>query len=50
MKRTDKGEWCHASCALWIPETAFDDVKLMEPVINVEVRVQNAWELVWIAG
>ena len=38
MKKTDKGEWCHASCALWIPETAFDDVKLMEPIVNVEVR------------
>ncbi|KAF7250727.1 hypothetical protein EG68_08410 [Paragonimus skrjabini miyazakii] len=36
MKMTDDGkQWCHISCALWVPEVGFGDVDLMEPVIHL---------------
>jgi hypothetical protein len=25
MKPTDKGEWIHVTCAMWIPDLTFDD-------------------------
>ncbi len=27
--------WCHVSCALWIPEVSFGDADKMEPIINL---------------
>jgi len=39
MKRTNDGRWAHVSCALWIPETGFEDVVKMEPVSKIEVII-----------
>lgn len=43
MKRTIDGRWAHLTCAMWIPETCFVDIKQMEPIdglksINKERR------------
>ncbi len=27
--------WCHVSCALWIPEVSFGNADKMEPIINL---------------
>ncbi|KAH7331283.1 hypothetical protein KP509_20G024500 [Ceratopteris richardii] len=32
MKKTTDGRWAHLTCAMWIPETCFCDVKHMEPI------------------
>lgn len=39
MKRTVDGQWAHVSCALWIPESGFDDVTTMEPISKLDVRL-----------
>ncbi|VDD82588.1 unnamed protein product [Mesocestoides corti] len=31
----DYKSWCHVSCALWVPEVAFEDVELMEPITKL---------------
>ena len=33
--RNGKG-WVHVSCALWIPEIGFGNVRKMEPVTRIE--------------
>jgi len=37
MKRTIDGNWAHVSCALWIPESGFDNVTTMEPISKLDV-------------
>ena len=37
MKRTIDGDWAHVSCALWIPESGFDNVTTMEPISKLDV-------------
>lgn len=34
LLKTKCGHWCHAACALWIPE-AFIDVDGAEPVVDI---------------
>ncbi|KAA0196496.1 PHD finger protein rhinoceros [Fasciolopsis buskii] len=37
MKKADDGvRWCHLSCALWVPEVAFGNIELMEPVVRLD--------------
>lgn len=45
MKKTDRGTWCHSACALWTPETSFDDVLRMEPIVQVESIPADRWRL-----
>lgn len=35
-KQTDRGEWVHVVCAIWIPEVHFANTVFLEPVIGVE--------------
>jgi len=46
LKETEKGDWCHVVCALWLPETSFKDAKKMKPVIGVERIDRRRWNMV----
>ena len=36
MKPTTCGSWVHITCAMWIPEMAFENVETMEPISGVQ--------------
>nr|VZI46322.1 unnamed protein product [Spirometra erinaceieuropaei] len=42
----DYTSWCHVSCALWVPEVAFGDIDLMEPVSRLNQIPQARKNLV----
>lgn len=37
--------WCHVSCALWIPETTFGNPLKLEPIININKIPSARWQL-----
>lgn len=45
MKRTTDGRWAHLTCAMWIPETCFVDVKQMEPIDGLKSINKERWKL-----
>jgi hypothetical protein len=36
MKPTTGGQWCHIMCAMWTPETGFQDPLKREPIEGVD--------------
>jgi hypothetical protein len=36
LKPTTCGNWVHITCAMWIPEMAFENVEAMEPISGVQ--------------
>jgi bromodomain and PHD finger-containing protein 1 len=36
FKQTDKGQWVHVICAIWIPEVHFANTVFLEPIIGIE--------------
>ena len=38
--------WCHVSCALWLPETGFGNPAKLEPIVNINKIAASRWELV----
>lgn len=45
MKRTTDERWAHLTCAMWIPETCFVDVKHMEPIDGLKSINKERWKL-----
>ena len=37
--------WCHVSCALWIPETSFGNPLKLEPITNINKISTSRWQL-----
>lgn len=46
FKQTDKGEWVHVVCAIWVPEVHFANTIFLEPVIGIERIDRQRWRLV----
>jgi bromodomain and PHD finger-containing protein 1 len=44
-KQTDRGDWVHVVCAIWIPEVHFANTVFLEPVIGVEHIDRARWKL-----
>ena len=42
----DNTGWCHATCAVWIPETGFHDPATMASVIGIDSVEKSRWRLV----
>jgi hypothetical protein len=36
FKQTDRGDWAHVACAIWIPEVHFANTVFLEPIIGIE--------------
>eukprot|EP00898_Chlorokybus_atmophyticus_P001841 jgi/Chlat1/2658/Chrsp178S02478 len=45
MKPTTDSRWAHVACAMWIPETAFEDVDKLEPITLVSTIPKSRWKL-----
>ncbi|KAI5057949.1 hypothetical protein GOP47_0027964 [Adiantum capillus-veneris] len=45
MKKTTDERWAHLTCAMWIPETCFVDVKSMEPIDGLQSINKERWKL-----
>lgn len=45
MKPTTEGRWAHVSCALWVPETTFEDPVTLTPIGNVKRIPKARWKL-----
>lgn len=45
FKQTDRGDWAHVVCALWIPEVRFANTVFLEPVDSVEAVPAARWRL-----
>jgi hypothetical protein len=39
-------QWCHVSCALWVPEVSIGCVSSMEPITKIKQIPQTRWNLV----
>ncbi|GJD12839.1 Protein Jade-1 [Galdieria sulphuraria] len=40
-----EGKWAHVSCAMWLPETYFDNPEAMEPIMGSEKVIAERWSL-----
>lgn len=45
FKQTDKGEWVHMVCAIWVPEVHFANTIFLEPVMGIECIDKQRWRL-----
>jgi bromodomain and PHD finger-containing protein 1 len=45
FKQTDKAEWAHVVCALWIPEVCFANTVFLEPIDSVANIPAARWRL-----
>ncbi|GJQ11327.1 hypothetical protein GpartN1_g3118.t1 [Galdieria partita] len=40
-----EGKWAHVSCAMWLPETYFENPESMEPIMGFEKVIAERWSL-----
>lgn len=45
FKQTDRGEWAHVVCSIWIPEVHFANTVFLEPIIGTENIDRARWKL-----
>ncbi|KAK9456094.1 PHD-zinc-finger like domain-containing protein [Dipodascopsis uninucleata] len=45
FKQTDRGQWAHLLCALWLPEISIGNTIYMEPVEGIEHVPRQRWKL-----
>lgn len=45
FKQTDKGQWAHIVCSLWIPEVRFANTVFLEPIDSIENIPTARWKL-----
>ncbi|XP_022907101.1 bromodomain-containing protein homolog [Onthophagus taurus] len=45
FKQTDRSQWAHVVCALWIPEVRFANTVFLEPIDSIETIPQARWKL-----
>lgn len=45
FKQTEKGDWAHVVCAIWIPEVCFANTVFLEPIDSIENIPTARWKL-----
>eukprot|EP00871_Galdieria_phlegrea_P000373 jgi/Galph1/1336/GphlegSOOS_G5963.1 len=38
-------QWAHVSCAIWLPETFFENPETMEPIVGINKVIPERWNL-----
>ncbi|KAG8948796.1 nuA3 HAT complex component nto1 [Tulasnella sp. 424] len=46
FKQTNRGEWAHLLCAIWIPEVTLGNAFIMEPIESIENIPKSRWKLI----
>jgi bromodomain and PHD finger-containing protein 1 len=45
FKQTERGQWAHVVCAIWVPEVHFANTVFLEPIIGIENIDKARWKL-----
>ncbi|KIO29102.1 hypothetical protein M407DRAFT_6452 [Tulasnella calospora MUT 4182] len=45
FKQTNRGEWAHLLCSIWIPEVTLGNAFIMEPIESIENIPKSRWKL-----
>lgn len=46
FKQTNRGEWAHLLCSIWIPEVTLGNAFIMEPIESIENIPKSRWKLI----